>query len=257
MKKHIQVFLLLVLSGLIASAQTTATDFTVNDCSGASHHLFAELDAGKIIVMAMVDPCGSCVGPSKSALTIVNSFATSNPGRVLYYLVDDVGNTTCANLTSWGASSSITNVVTISNSAVNQNSYGGPAMPKIVVVAGTDHKIYFKQDNALTSSNLTTAINAALGATGVAEKKFNLQLSVFPNPAVDKLTIDYTLNQASEVTFEVYNLLGTKVRTINAGKQSSGDQKMSIDFENLSNGVYFLKLTAGEYTQIMKFTIAR
>ena len=37
----------------------TATDFTANDCAGTSHHLFAELDAGKIIVAAFVMPCGS------------------------------------------------------------------------------------------------------------------------------------------------------------------------------------------------------
>ena len=130
-------------------------------------------------------------------------------------------------------------------------------MPKIVVLAGTDHKVYFKQDNGLTPLNLTNAINTALSATGIDEKKISFQLSVFPNPAIDKLTVGYTLNQSSDVYFEVYNLLGNKVKTINAGKQSSGDQKMSIDFETLSNGVYFLKLNAGEYTQIMKFTIAR
>jgi hypothetical protein len=46
-----------------SSISQTAADFTANDCNGTSHHLFAELNAGKVVVVAFVMPCTDCIGP--------------------------------------------------------------------------------------------------------------------------------------------------------------------------------------------------
>lgn len=56
MKKLLLAFSQLLLSGFMAFGQTTATDFTVNDCGGTSHNLFTELDAGKVIVLCWPMP---------------------------------------------------------------------------------------------------------------------------------------------------------------------------------------------------------
>ena len=56
--------LLTAISGLftiLGFAQTTATDFTANDCGGTSHTLFTELNAGNVIVITWVMPCSSCI----------------------------------------------------------------------------------------------------------------------------------------------------------------------------------------------------
>lgn len=87
MKRKLLLSFTLLASAMIMNGQT-AVDFTVNDCAGTSHHLFGELDAGKVVVIAFVDPCASCIAPSGTALGIVQSFASSYPGRVLYYLSD-------------------------------------------------------------------------------------------------------------------------------------------------------------------------
>ena len=100
--KKLSIAILTILCSGISFAQTTATDFTTNDCAGVSHTLFSELDAGKIIVAAFVMPCGSCSAPSLAAYNAVQSYAISNPNTVYFYLVDDAANTTCASLTSWG-----------------------------------------------------------------------------------------------------------------------------------------------------------
>lgn len=259
MKKSILIILAIFFNGLFTIAQTTATDFTVTPCGGSIPlHLFAELDAGKVIVLAMVDPCSSCIGPSKSALTVVNSYATSNPGKVVYYLTDDVGNTPCTTLTSWGTTNGITGVPTLTSSSITQLNYGGAAMPKIVVLSGSNHKIYFSQDNGLNSANLSAAINLAIAKTGISEQQYaDFQMSVFPNPANEKLSVNYNLNQTAEVTFEIYNLLGSKLKSISLGKQTSGDHQPIIETETLNNGIYFLKLNVGEFSQIIRFSVTR
>ena len=59
----------------IAFAQ--ATDFTTDDCNGVTHNLFDSLDAGNVIVIAWAMPCFSCIAPSLSAYSAVQSFATT------------------------------------------------------------------------------------------------------------------------------------------------------------------------------------
>ncbi len=258
MKKNILIIIAIAFSSILSFAQTTATDFTVTDCGGTSRHLFADLDAGKVIVMAMVDPCSSCIGPSKSALTVVNSYATSNPGKVVYWLTDDFGNTPCTTLTGWGTANVITGVPTLSSTAISQLNYGSAAMPKIVVVARPDHHVFFIQDNGLNTSNLKAAIDLAIATAGVNDEQHaDFQMSVYPNPANEKLTISYNLVQTSVVNIDIFNLLGTKVKSVPLGKQSSGEHQPIIETENLNNGIYFLKLNVGEVSQIIRFSVTR
>ncbi len=252
--------ILITLAGIISSfgfAQTTATDFTVNDCSGTSHHLFAELDAGKVIVIAFVMPCTSCIAPSVSAYSEVQNYASTYPGRVLFYLSDDLGTATCSSITNWGTTNGITGVPVFCNTAVKQADYGAAAMPKIVVLGGPTHTVLFSQDNGLNVTNFNAAINLGLVAGIFENSKSDFELSVFPNPSkTDKTTINYTLKEGSDVTVDIYNTIGEKVKTIALEKQAAGKHESILDFESLTNGIYFIKLNAGESSQVLKFSVS-
>lgn len=258
MNKKILAVITLLFIGFYTKAQTTATDFNVNDCGGTTRHLFTELDAGKVIVLAMVDPCGSCIGPAKSALAISKTYETTNPGKVVYYLTDDFGNTTCATLTSWAATNVIIGVPIITDQAVSQANYGGAGMPKIVIIAGTNHKIYFNQNNGLNITTFTAAINNAIATSGIKESvQSDFKMSVYPNPANNQLTVNYHLNAASEINFEIYNLLGSKVKSFAPFKQNSGAHlETQFDTESLNNGIYFLKINTNENSQIIRFSVS-
>ena len=52
--KLIKIIFLLIISSKYGFSQNNATDFTALDCDGVSHHLFSELDSGKVIVIAWV-----------------------------------------------------------------------------------------------------------------------------------------------------------------------------------------------------------
>ena len=96
--KLIKIIFLLIISSKYGFSQNNATDFTALDCDGVSHHLFSELDSGKVIVIAWVMPCGPCGSIALDAYTASLGYAISNPGRVEFYLVDDFANTDCASL---------------------------------------------------------------------------------------------------------------------------------------------------------------
>jgi hypothetical protein len=245
---------ILMLSG-IASFGQTAVDFTTNDCSSTSHHLFAELDAGKVVVIAFVMPCSMCAGPSLSAYNTVQGYASSN---VVFYLSDDVGTTTCSTLTSWATTNGMSGVTTFCNTGVKQADYGSGGMPKIVVLGGNGHTVFYNENGGANPSGLTPAINAALVAAGISENNsVDLKLNLFPNPATDKMSVKYTLTSESTVSISICNVLGAKVKDISSEKQDAGKHEAQIDFESLSNGVYFLKLKVGDAIETKKFTVAK
>lgn len=263
MKKLILSASILLLSGM-AIGQTTATDFTASDCSSGSHTLFTELNSGKIVVLVWVMPCGACISDAKAAYDAVQSFATSNPGKVIYWLSDDAGNTTCSSLSSWASTNSIgtTSASYFGNTgnAIDEANYGGSGMPHVVVIGGSSHHIYYNQKNGSSDGPaITSAISTAITATtGVGNVSNAVSvLSLFPNPAKDRISVNYGLDNATPVNIEVYDVVGKSVKTVALGEQSSGQHSLDMNFENkLASGVYFLKINIGNASQTVKFTIA-
>lgn len=248
------------LSLTIGFSQTTATNFTATDCASASHTLFTELDAGKVIVICWVMPCGSCISSASTAATTVQGYASSYPGRVKFYIVDDQGNSTCSTLSSWENTNSITPDATFGNAGntIKMSSYGTSGMPKTVVLGGTSHTVYYNVNGAVTSSALQTAINNALNSgTGIPEQENSLAgLNVFPSPAVNSSSVSYSLSASADIKIELYNILGTNAKTVFSGKQNPGDYKMAVDCAELNNGIYFLKVSTGKLERTVAFSVA-
>lgn len=254
----IALFLSLIAGSITVYAQSTATDFTVNDCNGVSHHLFAELDAGKVIVFAFVMPCSSCISPALTAYNSAMSYASSHPGRVLFYMADDYANTSCASLTSWASQYGMGSSTKFSHSSVNMLHYGEAAMPKIVVIGGSNHAVFNIQDNDVNGTQVSAAIDQALLATGFDQPDFlATAVKVFPLPAKDFLQIEFDLNSQAAIRFEVLNVLGSQVLNTRSGSYSSGKNLEKLDLRSLNNGIYFLNLISGNHSTQIKFIIQK
>ena len=239
--------------------QINAIDFTANDCNGTSHNLFTELDAGKVVVIAWVMPCTSCITDPLAANTIVQGYATSNPGQVLFYLADDFANTSCVGLTAWANNYAMTGVTTFSDAALDMTDYGTIGMPKIVVLGGTNHNVYYNENSS--SFGIKTAIDQALAnaPVGVDEKlNTNVVLKTFPNPAKRVLNVNYILTETSVVSMDIINIIGSNTMHItNQQLNKAGTQNTQIDISSLSNGVYFLKINTTKEETTVKFVVSQ
>ena len=70
-----------------------------------------------------------------------------------------------------------------------------------------------------------------------------LNIKAYPVPALGSTTIAYEVLQEGNVSLDIYNLLGEKVKTMVAGSQASGEYQVFWDgLDNKGN-----KLPAGEY----------
>jgi len=236
--------------------QTTAVDFATNDCSGVSHHLFSELDGGKIVVAVFVMPCVGCIIPSHDAQTVVESYVSTYPGRVEMYLIDDDALTTCASLNSWRNSNGLHLMPTFSDSAVIMAEYGSPAMPKIVVLGGTDHHIYGIQDNVLDMELLRSNINAALGIpTAVtAPRAGNPGFGVFPNPANGGTVVSLTAKVQAEYKLLLTDRTGRIVKTTYLDVHK-GENKFVLSLAGIEPGIYTISVGNGTLREETKLLV--
>jgi len=68
----------------------------------------------------------------------------------------------------------------------------------------------------------------------------------FPNPFNNESYVTVNLTEGSNLNLEVYTLTGQMVSTKDYGHRSTGSHTLTINGENLSAGVYFYTVTAGE-----------
>jgi len=85
----------------------------------------------------------------------------------------------------------------------------------------------------------------------------------YPNPFNPTTTISFSLPTSSPVTFEIYNLLGVKIRTLMAGQtQSAGVHMITWDGKDdagmtMPSGVYLYRVHAGSFLASKKMTLLK
>jgi len=79
----------------------------------------------------------------------------------------------------------------------------------------------------------------------------------YPNPQNPTSTITYDLPKASYVTLNIYNTLGQQVASLVNEQKQSGRYDVRFDGSKLPSGVYFYRLTAGEFIQTKKMVIIK
>jgi len=79
-------------------------------------------------------------------------------------------------------------------------------------------------------------------------------LSAYPNPYNLNSTIVLTMPESDDMKLEVYNLLGAKVATLDKGSKQAGTYTYSFSARklNYSSGIYIVKLTVGNKTDVLK-----
>ncbi|HYX05686.1 MAG TPA: T9SS type A sorting domain-containing protein [Bacteroidales bacterium] len=118
--------------------------------------------------------------------------------------------------------------------------------------------VIIRQDTPNQSNIIKTAFftHAAslMNATDEKLNELNLhgdELSVYPNPFIRELHVDYSLNTAGEVSIELYDMAGKKIRTyLDNESQTAGYHTYTISSNDIEagNGTYYLRIKLGDKT---------
>ena len=79
----------------------------------------------------------------------------------------------------------------------------------------------------------------------------------YPNPFNPSTIISYSLPQASNVKLVVYNAIGQPVRVLENGFKNSGTYNVTFNASELSSGIYFCKIEAGQFSSIRKMMLVK
>jgi hypothetical protein len=88
-------------------------------------------------------------------------------------------------------------------------------------------------------------------------KKESFDFNLYPNPVTAYTTIDYSLIGASNVSIEIFDLMGRSVAKVFEGKQGAGTYKATFEPNGLTNGVYLCKVTMNNQVAIKKMIITK
>ncbi|MCP4581504.1 MAG: T9SS type A sorting domain-containing protein, partial [candidate division Zixibacteria bacterium] len=79
----------------------------------------------------------------------------------------------------------------------------------------------------------------------------------YPNPFNARTIIEFSLPTSSEVTLDIYNILGSKAASIFSNKLPAGNHQVVWDAKDMPSGVYFARLHAGDQSTARKMILMK
>jgi len=105
----------------------------------------------------------------------------------------------------------------------------------------------------------------SVSSEDLKEYKFELNQN-FPNPFNPSTTIKYSIpsivgnghaHSTTNVTLIIYDILGQEVATLVNKEQSPGRYEVTFDASNLSSGLYFYRISAGNFADVKKMILLK
>lgn len=249
--KKLLLSITLGISSLATMAQMgTATDFTITDIEGNTHHLYDILDQGYVVVLdASATWCGTCWSVHQNhTLNDLNTQKGpngTNEVRVIFYeadagtTLDDLNGTGSNTLGDWVTG---TNYPIVSESAplsLSGSVYWPLGFPTISVIRPADREITADVWNQSVAGMVAAVDNAiatnpaSIGSDFVTDNG----ITSYPNPTVDVLNVNLgsVANQVDGLS--VRNIMGQEVMNIS----TSGQTLVRLSMETLTSGAYILE----------------
>jgi len=82
-------------------------------------------------------------------------------------------------------------------------------------------------------------------------------MNSYPNPFNPSTSIQYAIGSSQFVQLKVYEVLGNEIATIINEEQPAGSYEVHFNAANLPSGVYFYKLSAGNFFETKKMILLR
>ena len=79
----------------------------------------------------------------------------------------------------------------------------------------------------------------------------------YPNPFNPNTSIQFRIPENSFVSLKIYDMLGKEVGTLLNEEKDVGMYKVNFDASNLSSGIYFYSLKAGNFVQTKKMILMK
>ena len=248
-----------ILIASVSNAQTTAMDFTKNDCDGVSHHLFSELDSGNVVIMEFIMTCSSCIAAGHAIETMMTDLEVQYPGKVRLYQIAYTNSYTCATMQGFKNTNNFSSTV-FDQGATMVAYYGGFGMPTVAIAAGTNHDVLLSNVGFGPSDTAQagTAIRAFFTTLSAPELPASVSsFKSFPNPGNDFVNVQLNLKTNASINLQLVDLSGKLVKEYFTENTNSGMFERKIDVSGIAPGYYMLKVAVDGKDVYNKINISR
>jgi hypothetical protein len=106
---------------------------------------------------------------------------------------------------------------------------------------------------------IVTKYSYPIGIKGIYNKisRVNRLYQNYPNPFNPSTQINYSIPDNGFVTLKAYDMLGREVKELVNDYKEAGNYNVTFDGFGLSSGLYFYKLSSGNYTDVKKMTLIK
>ena len=79
----------------------------------------------------------------------------------------------------------------------------------------------------------------------------------YPNPFNPETNIKFDIPQSSNVIVKIFDIKGSEITTLINQKLIAGSYKTFWNGANYPSGIYFCRITAGDYQKTIKMTLIK
>lgn len=121
-----------------------------------------------------------------------------------------------------------------------------------------NYNVCLKVEDPITRQSDEYCQFVAANVVNVPKQEMTQQIfTIYPNPITEQAFIEYSIPNSTQVTIDVYNILGTKIKQLTNNYQNPGIYTLNWQVNSLKSGVYFIQLNAAGKKTIKKIIIQK
>ena len=131
----------------------------------------------------------------------------------------------------------------------------------------TEARTYSFSDTKVTSGNYTYRLKQVdFNGSFEYSNEVNVDINIpdvyslsqnYPNPFNPSTLIKYSVAKDGFVNVSIFNLLGEKVATLVNSNMKAGSYELNFNASQLSSGVYFYSIEAGDFKAVKKMMLMK
>jgi len=145
---------------------------------------------------------------------------------------------------------------------VNSNGTSGwtvtlPGGYSYALEVGNDYSVYVVGGNtAGTTVRLLQTVTSVSGTNNSISEKYWLGNN-YPNPFNPSTKIMYSIPKENFVNLTVFDASGREVESLVNGKKQAGIHTVEFKADNISSGIYFYRINAGDFSDVKKMVLVK
>ncbi|MFZ4797782.1 MAG: PKD domain-containing protein [Bacteroidia bacterium] len=128
--------------------------------------------------------------------------------------------------------------------------------PVFTYAANGTYTVRLIASNAFLADTISKTITVLATDVKDVNKAMN-QIAVYPNPANENVTVLFDLLNANNVQIDLLDITGKTIRATDSMRFSSGMNEISLNTADITQGIYFVKVSTTELSKTVRLVIIK